>query len=260
MKPYEDKVLRYYHVYLHGKGVYRFSELLAYCRSLEEFVLDKPNPHTQETWVERFIAYYSIDSHAPGDYSSRSRGDGDNAEIFSGDGDILDECNDITGGGCTNSSGGDNISGGEGTNSSGGENNISGSDGVISGADSASSSDGGTNSSVSCTSSSDGSTDCSVRGASCSVGGASSGGGTSSNVGGSSCSVGGVSCGNGSDNSAVSIRESDESRSDTEASEGSLFEDDVPVTKSKGPVNLTAAQRFIRKRYSKNESVLRWRK
>ncbi|KAG3069803.1 hypothetical protein PI125_g23124 [Phytophthora idaei] len=89
----------------------RFSELLAYCRGLEEFVLDKPNPHTQETWVERFIAYYSINSHAPGDYSSRSRGDGDSVEIFSGDGDILDECNDITGGGCTNSSGGDNISG-----------------------------------------------------------------------------------------------------------------------------------------------------
>ncbi|KAG3128389.1 hypothetical protein PI126_g21422 [Phytophthora idaei] len=121
-------------------------------------------------------------------------------------------------------------------------NNISGSDGVISGADSASSSDGGTNSSVSGTgtSSSDGSTDCSVRGA--------------------SCSVGGVSCGNGSDNSAVSIGESEESSSDTDASEGSLFEDDVPVTKSEGPVNLTAAQRFFRKRYSKNESVLQSRK
>ncbi|KAG2888396.1 hypothetical protein PC119_g19654 [Phytophthora cactorum] len=163
MTPYEDKVLRYYHVCLRGKGVCRFSELLAYCRGLEEIVLDKPNTHTQETWVERFIAYYS--SRATGNYFSRSRGDGDSAEISSGDGDILDECNDITGGGCTNSSGSDSISGGESTNSSGGENNISGGDGVISGADSASSSDGGTNSSVSgtCTSSSDRSTDRSVR-------------------------------------------------------------------------------------------------
>ncbi|KAG3170860.1 hypothetical protein PC128_g18855 [Phytophthora cactorum] len=111
MTPYEDKVLRYYHVCLRGKGVCRFSELLAYCRGLEEIVLDKPNTHTQETWVERFIAYYS--SRATGNYFSRSRGDGDSAEISSGDGDILDECNDITGGGCTNSSGSDSISGGE---------------------------------------------------------------------------------------------------------------------------------------------------
>lgn len=57
-KPYEGRIIDYFdNMRASGRGT--FSEMLHYCRNIEEFTADITNPNSQNTWVRRFIERYS---------------------------------------------------------------------------------------------------------------------------------------------------------------------------------------------------------
>ncbi|KAG4054859.1 hypothetical protein JG687_00019103 [Phytophthora cactorum] len=56
-KPYDDRVYEYY-VNMREEDKSSVSDLLFYCRSVDEFVKDYSNPHSQKMWVRRFIRHF----------------------------------------------------------------------------------------------------------------------------------------------------------------------------------------------------------
>ncbi|KAG3172820.1 hypothetical protein PI124_g1469 [Phytophthora idaei] len=85
-KPYDDRVYEYY-VNMREEGKSSVSDLLFYCRSVDEFVKDYSNPHSQKMWVRRFIRHFFCSTSEVDETSASAGQQGGGGDVGEGPSD-----------------------------------------------------------------------------------------------------------------------------------------------------------------------------